>query len=140
LGYWLRYVSNHVSHSFAQKVETEGVTVAEWAVMRVLYDTGPLAPSALADQMGLTRGAISKLSDRLLAKSMVTRKDNSADARGHTIALSAAGRKLVPEIAKIADANDARFFGDLSADERRVVERVLKGIVERRGLREIPVS
>ena len=30
LGYWLRAVSNHVSHAFKTKVERHGVTVAEW--------------------------------------------------------------------------------------------------------------
>ncbi len=36
LGYWLRYVSNHVSHAFALKVAAHGVSVAEWVVMREL--------------------------------------------------------------------------------------------------------
>ena len=29
LGYWLRHVSNHVSHAFARKLESRDVTVAE---------------------------------------------------------------------------------------------------------------
>ena len=37
-GYWLRMVSNAVSQDFARKLADQGVTVAEWAVMRVLYD------------------------------------------------------------------------------------------------------
>ena len=28
LGYWLRYVSNHVSHAFALQLGARGVTVA----------------------------------------------------------------------------------------------------------------
>ncbi|MEG2964613.1 MAG: MarR family transcriptional regulator, partial [Janthinobacterium sp.] len=34
LGYWLRFVSNHVSHSFQKKAEANGVTVSEWVVLR----------------------------------------------------------------------------------------------------------
>ena len=45
LGYWLRLVSNHVSHAFAQKLEAENVTVAEWVMMRSLYDHKAIAPS-----------------------------------------------------------------------------------------------
>ncbi|MGH7103573.1 MAG: MarR family winged helix-turn-helix transcriptional regulator [Acetobacteraceae bacterium] len=63
LGYWLRYVSNHVSQAFARKVEAHGVTVAEWVLMRQLPDEKALAPSRLAERMGMTRGAISKLAD-----------------------------------------------------------------------------
>ena len=48
LGYWLRYVSNQVSHSFSLKLAARDVTVAEWVVLRELYDTDAMAPSALA--------------------------------------------------------------------------------------------
>ena len=68
LGYWLRFVSNHVSHAFAQKLAGQGVTVAEWALMRVLYESGAAAPSTLATTMGLTRGAVTKLADRLVTE------------------------------------------------------------------------
>jgi hypothetical protein len=34
LGYWLRYVSNHVSHAFALKLAALEVTAAEWVVLR----------------------------------------------------------------------------------------------------------
>ena len=57
LGYWLRYVSNHVSQAFARKVEAHGVTVAEWVLMRQLLGEEALAPSRLAERMGMTRGA-----------------------------------------------------------------------------------
>ena len=30
LGYWLRFVSNHVSQTFASRLQGKGVTVAEW--------------------------------------------------------------------------------------------------------------
>ena len=60
-------MSNHVSHAFAIKLAGVGVTVAEWVVLRELYDAES-APSALAEQLGMTRGAISKLADRLIDK------------------------------------------------------------------------
>jgi DNA-binding MarR family transcriptional regulator len=68
LGYWLRAVSNHVSHAFKTKVERRGATVAEWVVLRALFDADGVKPSELAAKLGLTRGAISKLVDRLVAK------------------------------------------------------------------------
>ena len=48
LGYWLRFVSNHVSHAFKTKVEAQGVTVAEWVVLRWLFDHASARPSQLA--------------------------------------------------------------------------------------------
>ncbi len=140
LGFWLRYVSNHVSQAFARKLESRDVTVAEWALLRELYDAGAIAPSRLADRMGLTRGAVTKLADRLLAKGLVEREANPDDARAQTLRITPAGRDLVPDLAALADANDAEFFGHLTGDERNRLETLLKDIVERRGLTTIPLS
>ncbi len=140
LGYWLRYVSNHVSQAFARKLENHDVTVAEWAVMRKLYGVDCLAPSRLAGQLGLTRGAITKLADRLVGKGLSTRTPDPSDARAQTLALTARGRGLVPKLAALADENDTEFFAHLSVKERLMVERVLKDIVRIRDLKYIPVD
>ena len=140
VGYWLRYVSNHVSQAFARKVEAHGVTVAEWVLMRQLLEEEALAPSHLADRMGMTRGAISKLADRLIAKSMLVRAADPEDGRAQTLALTSAGRALVPKLAALADANDAEFFGHLRSKDRAALLRILREIVEQRGFKSLPVD
>jgi DNA-binding MarR family transcriptional regulator len=140
LGYWLRYVSNHVSQSFARKVEAHGVTVAEWVLMRRLLDEDALAPSRLAERMGMTRGAVTKLADRLIAKSLLVRAANLEDGRGQTLSLTPAGRALAPALAALADANDAEFFDHLAPKDRASLLRILRGIVEQRGLKSVPVD
>jgi len=140
LGYWLRHVSNHVSQAFARKVEQEGVTVAEWVVLRELFGQAEVAPTRLAERLGLTRGAISKLAERLLSKGLILRRDHEADARAHRLTLSDAGRDLVPRLSALADRNDAEFFDHLTQAERETIERLLRDIVERRGLKTIPTT
>ena len=140
LGFWLRFVSNHVSHAFARKLEGRGVSVAEWVVMRELYGVEVLAPSKLADTIGMTRGAISKIADRLDAKGLARRDADATDGRAQTLALTAKGRALIPRLAALADRNDAEFFDHLSAADREALVRILKGIVSRRGLKSVPVD
>jgi DNA-binding MarR family transcriptional regulator len=140
LGYWLRFVSNHVSHAFSLKVEAEGATVAEWAVLRALFEPESLAPSQLAERLGMTRGAISKLAERLAAKSLVVRSAGGGDRRYQALALTRQGRALVPKLSALADRNDAEFFGHLKPGERAAIERTMKEIVRRRGLRAIPID
>lgn len=140
LGYWLRHVSNQVSQAFARKVLARGVTVAEWVMLRVLFEHEALAPSVLAERLGMTRGAISKLVDRLVAKALVTRTADERDRRYQELAITAAGRALVPELAKLADQNDAEFFGHLTAADRAAMTRAMQDIVRRHGLRTSPVD
>lgn len=140
VGFWLRFVSNHVSHAFNRKVEALGVTVAEWVVLRQLLASGAVAPSGLAEALGMTRGAVSKLVERLLAKRLVSRAVGEEDRRYQTVALTAAGKKLVPKLAALADANDAEFFGHLSSEQRAKLLEWMQDIVRRHGLKDVPVA
>lgn len=140
LGYWLRHVSNHVSGAFARKVEARGVIVAEWVMLRELYDDPSLGPSQFAEMLGMTRGGVTKLVDRLVEKQLLTRRTSVDDKRAQVLSLTEAGRSLVPELAALADQNDAEFFDHLPPEDRAAMERILKGIVERRDLRIIPVE
>lgn len=140
IGYWLRFVSNHVSHAFGRKVEACGVTVAEWVVLRELFDCDGIAPSELAERLGMTRGAISKLIDRLVRKGLVGKSAGKEDRRYQSVALTKDGQDLVPKLAALADQNDEEFFGDLGAAERETLMKLMEHIVLMRGLKEVPTD
>jgi len=140
LGYWLRFVSNQVSHNFDRKLAALDVSVAEWVVLRELFDGEGRVPSVLAKAIGMTRGAVSKIMGRLEAKSLLTRSTNERDRRFQAVTLSARGRALVPRLAALADQNDREFFGHLRPAERQQIERAMREIVRRRGLTAVPVD
>lgn len=139
-GYWMRMASNAVSQEFARKVSGEGITVAEWCFMRALYALEPTPPSVLAERMGMTKGAISKLAERLTAKGLVARKESRNDKRAHNLSLTKGGRAKIPILASLADENDAEFFGVLTKEEHAALDRILKALAERRELKVIPVD
>lgn len=139
-GYLLRMVSNAVSHEFARKVAESGVTVAEWVMLRSIYGVAAVSPSALARTMGMTRGAISKLSDRLVEKGLVVRAGHPGDRRSHTLSLSAAGAMLVPLLAGLADDNDGAFFTVLSGEEHEQLRHLLQILIRRHRLSTVPVE
>ncbi len=116
IGFWLRFVSNHVSHGFAAKLAGSDVTVAEWVILREMFDNETTSPSSLASEIGLTRGAVSKLVERLREKQLLTRTEAAGDRRYQCIRLTEAGREMVPRLAKLADENDHFFlFSDIQA-------------------------
>ncbi|MFT3905935.1 MAG: MarR family transcriptional regulator [Steroidobacteraceae bacterium] len=141
LGYWLRFVSNHVAHAMSMRLAEQDVTVAEWVILRELYEhENAVVASRVAQMLGMTRGAISKLIDRLVAKQLVTRHSNETDRRCQSLSLSAAGRAMVPKLSTLADQNDADFFGHLQPAQRELMGEVMKTIVRRKGLRSLPVE
>ena len=140
LGFWLRLVSNEVSYGFANRLESKGVTMAEWVILRIMFDREPMPPSQIAKELGMTRGAITKLADRLIHKSLMIRKADSADGRGQTLALTAKAKNLVPDLAVLADENESEFFGQLSKVERSHLTRILKQLAAHRQVTTIPVK
>lgn len=139
LGYWLRRVSNQVWHSLRLKMEDKGITLAEWVVLRELYD-GDRRPSAVAEKLGVTRGAISKLSERLVASLMITQKADARDGRRQMLALTDLGRAIVFVLAVAVEENEKEFFGDLDPDTRALIVSTLREIIRRRGLGAAPMD
>jgi DNA-binding MarR family transcriptional regulator len=140
LGYWLRLVSNHVSGAFAARLTAHGVSVADWVVLRLLYD-GETMPSRIAAQMDVTRGAVTKIVAGLVRRQLVAQRTAADDGRGRRVALMARGRALVPKLAALADANEAEFFAVLPARERSLLLRLLQRIARDKGIeRAAPTS
>lgn len=140
VGYWLRAVSNQVSHAFGQRLISSGVTTAEWVILREAFEAPATSVSALADLTGLSRGAVSKLVDRLEAKKLLVRKGDQPDKRRQAIGLSEAGRSLVPVLARHADENDRHFFSHLTTGERRQLVGMMRDMARRHHFREVPVE
>jgi len=140
IGFWLRFASNHVSTAFAKALGDSGVTVAEWVILREMYNTEETSPSIVAEATGMTRGAASKLVDRLVDKSLATRREHSEDRRYQQLALTEAGRRLVPQLAAIADSNDQAFFAPLTKAERETLVVILRKLVDAHNLQKVPTE
>lgn len=142
IGFWMRLVSNNVSHSFARKLEDSGVTVAEWVVLREMYSAkgDNITPSTIADLTGLTRGTISKLIERLLQKNLVTRDAAQGDRRYQDIKLTTKATSLIPKLAHLADQNDEEFFSVLSSAERKTLTEILQKMASRHELTTLPTE
>ncbi|MBB3933806.1 DNA-binding MarR family transcriptional regulator [Kaistia hirudinis] len=116
------------------------MTVAEWVMLRTLHGRDPMPPSRVAETMRMTRGAITRLAERLIGKGLVVRTADPRDGRAQTLSLTAEGVRLVPVLAALADRNDAEFFGPLSAGQRADLEALLRLLIERGGLSAMPTD
>ena len=140
LGYWLRRVSNRVSGAFARALQEKDVSVAEWVVLSQIHDRADVRPAELADTLGLTRGAVSKVLDKLAEKKWITRRTLEADNRGQVLSLTQPGRRVLPELREIADGNDRRFFDCLDATEKAALGRLLRKLAAFHEIRDVPME
>lgn len=140
LGFWLRFVSNHVTLRFQQLLEAEGVTVTEWVALRTLLAQGQSNHAALIEALGMTKGAASKVISRLEEKGLAQRQWAEGSAREQVLVLTRSGKALVPVLAELADANDAHFFAHLPDAERQSLMTAMKSLVKHHQLKTIPTA
>ena len=140
LGYWLRRVSNHVSGSFAKALQERRASVAEWVVLNHVGEYPEIRPADLAETIGLTRGAISKVLDKLEKKRWLTRKTLEEDSRGQLLFLTQQGRRVLPELQEIADRNDQIFFDCLTAKEKAMLGELLRKLTTSNEISGVPVE
>lgn len=140
LGFWLRFVSNHVSSRFQKQLEAKDITVTEWVALRTFFQHDETSHPDLIDALSMTKGAASKVITRLEEKGLATRQAMDGKSRTQSIVLTQAGQQLVPQLAAIADANDAHFFAQLDPAEHAALLVTLKKLVQIHELKKIPVN
>jgi DNA-binding MarR family transcriptional regulator len=141
LGFWLRFVSGQVAGGLADRLQAEGVSLAEWVVLRSLFGATDASAARLVHTLGMTRGGVSKVLTRLHERGLVERAGrDDGDRRVQHLTLTRAGAGLVPRLAALADANDAAFFAPLCATERRELVRLLQALVQGNGLTHAAVD
>ncbi len=70
----------------------------------------------LMSEMGVSKQAVSKLVDALVAGGFVDRKPNDADRRRTDLRLSANGRRAARVIAAAVQTTEDRFISELGAE------------------------
>lgn len=118
LGYWLRCLSNFVSGSFEKKLSGHDISVAQWVVLRTLFENSGVTMNQAAQLVGVDKSSLSRMVERLVQRDLINRAEGS-DRRSVGLTLTAAGKKLVPQLAKLADENDYAFFKTLNEKQRK---------------------
>jgi DNA-binding MarR family transcriptional regulator len=139
LGYWLRRVSNHVSGEFKRALQMQHTSVAEWVVLCHVQERSGITPSELAEALALTRGAVSKVIDKLEAKDWITGSTKAEDNRVRLFSLTLKGIRVLPQLRRIADRNDQAFFAVLQPDERDTLQLLLSKLIEHHDTGAVPI-
>ena len=88
-------------------------------------ENGQLTMGALADQVTLTTGGVTRLVDRMDAAGYVERLPCPTDRRVAYAAITRAGRKKLAEASEVHGANLREVFAGFSDRELTVLDRLL---------------
>ncbi len=101
------------------------ISVPQFRVLTFLERRPGGSLSDVAERVGLTLPAMSRLVDGLVDRGLLTREDSSADRRRMVLRITAAGRDLVRTAREGALTRLAEMLGSLSGDERSEVSRAM---------------
>ncbi len=108
-----------------------GLGDSDFRVLDVLLHKGPMPVNTIGPKVNLNPGSVSVAVDRLYKKGLVSRVENESDRRVRTVSLTEKGRKVFVPLFRQHAALVEKAFQDVSPEEQRQVEDVLRRIGKR---------
>jgi len=130
LGYKVSRLSRIMQSRLERLIAEQGLTRLMWCVLTGIGDEGVSTPSELADYIGITRPATSRLLRDMEAKGMVSRHGSDADGRGKTVSITPLGQKLLEAARPSVEAVNQHFTSKIEPDELARIMSALERLAE----------
>lgn len=130
INFILTNAQNTVFLRFRDKLAQHGVTPAQYAVLKCLWDHGEQSPSQLAQTLNLDASTITGILGRMELKDLIKRKHSRKDRRAIIIELRPLGKKLQAPIENTIHETNREVLSLLSDHEYSQLRDYLNRIVE----------
>lgn len=113
------------------RFEEQGVSASQAVILEKLDSEGPLKVSQIAEALWITSGAVTTLSDKLIAGSFAERTRSEEDRRVVMMEITDKGREVITALRvhrkKVVEA----YFGELPEEDVRHLNRIFSHILSR---------
>ncbi|SDR63756.1 transcriptional regulator, MarR family [Rhizobiales bacterium GAS113] len=132
LSFFVRSVNLLVSQDLDETMEPHGLAGGTGKISTILLVAANpgIRPSVLAHFIRKDRSAMGKLIERMEQAGLVEQKISTSERRARELSLTQKGASLVPKVRADIRRQDDRFFGMLSAEERKLLLQLLRKVYE----------
>ena len=127
IGFVLRRVTQRHLAIFSDAIPE--VTTTQFAALAKLAELGPLSQNHLGRVTAMDAATIKGVVDRLRRQGLIETTDDPDDRRRLTVALSAAGVRLIDRVRPVAHDITARTLAPLSPDEQDALQALLLRLI-----------
>jgi DNA-binding MarR family transcriptional regulator len=113
---------------YKQEVQSLGLAVIEWYILRTLYDHDGLMAGQLARAVGRTPTSFTSTIDTVERKRLVQRSIQPSNRRSVRIYLTEQGKALEGQVIASANRIDGKIRQQFTDEEWQVYERVIENL------------
>ena len=127
----LEVTAGRTSRLFARRYAAAvGLNVAEWCVLAVVGQFGPIVPGAVVERTELDKMKVSRASATLVAANLLEQGPAPHDGRARLLRLTRKGRAVHDGIMPVALALEAQLAAGLSDQEWTMLRNCLRRLQE----------
>lgn len=130
----LNRAASTVTYDFEASIHRPGGSSwASFRLMLALWISGPLSPHEVARMTGMSRAAVSNLSNTLITRSLLARTPSPEDGRQVTLSLTDAGQAKIHQDFQAQNNREREWASGLEPQEQEELVRLLEKLMEQRG-------
>lgn len=133
-GFLLVQLGSHRHRRFAERLAPLDLHPRQFGMLSHLAVNEGQSQQALSAALGIHRSAMVALVDDLERRGLAERRRDPADRRAYALYLTRQGRKLLAELERVAQEDEAELLTALDASERSHLISLLQRVAESQGL------
>ena len=118
-------VSTRISQSYRQRF---GLSVPQWRAIAILAENTAMTSQALSRATRMDKINVSRAAAALVARGLVSDRENPGDGRSHLLALTRDGEALYAQIAPLACELERALLQNFTPQERALLDTLLRRI------------
>jgi DNA-binding MarR family transcriptional regulator len=141
LGYLLSKASRMTRWDLTNNMAEEGITSAQWGLIRDIYTNEllckteeekyqRLTPAAIAERLHSDRPTISSMVERMVKNGLAYRVSNPKDRRSQIILLTDRTKALMPKLEALGEVTMKKATKDFSEAEVAQLKQLLQRIID----------
>jgi DNA-binding MarR family transcriptional regulator len=115
----------NIDQIYSQSIESLGLTVIEWYILRALYEQDGQHASELARAVGRAATSFTPILDKLQHKDMIQRRPDPADRRAVRIYLTDTAQEYRQRVMEAADRIEKDIHGRINNGDYSTFKSVL---------------
>ncbi|MBP1154682.1 MULTISPECIES: MarR family transcriptional regulator [unclassified Paenibacillus] len=113
------------------RFEEQGVSASQAVILEKLDSEGPLKVSQIAEALWITSGAVTTLSDKLIAGGFAERMRSEEDRRVVMMEITDKGKEVISALKVYRKKVVEAYFGELPEEDVQHLNRIFNHILNR---------